>query len=78
MWEEYNIMDLNPKRNPYEMTLKEQVAREQALPHNTDGIPNKETLLAMKEVEYLKAHPDAGRRYTDVDKMIEDLINTMS
>ena len=56
MWEEYNIMDLNPKRNPYAMTLKEQVAREQALPHNTDAIPNKETLLAMKESRMMMSY----------------------
>ena len=54
-----------------------QAVREQALPFrpNMDCVPNKETLQAMGEVEYLKAHPEAGKRYNDVDAMMEDLLS---
>lgn len=53
-----------------------QAIREQALPFrpNMDSVPNMETLQAMGEVEYLKAHPEARNRYTDVDSMMEDLL----
>ena len=53
-----------------------QAVREQALPFrpNMDSVPNLETIKAMGEVEYLKAHPEARKEYTDVDSMMEDLL----
>ena len=36
--------------------------------------PNLETLDALKEVEMMKADPTLGKSYTDVDKMMEDLL----
>ena len=37
-------------------------------------VPNNETLEALKEVEEMKKNSDVGKIYTDVDKMIEDLM----
>lgn len=53
-----------------------QAVREQALPFrpNMDSVPNTETLKAIGEVEYLKAHPEARKKYADVDTMMEDLL----
>ena len=49
-----------------------QAVREQALPFrpNMDCVPNMETIRAMGEVEYLIAHPEARKGYTDVDKVM--------
>lgn len=54
-----------------------QAIREQALPFhpNMECVPNIETLKAMGEVEYLIEHPEARKGYTDVDKMMEDLLS---
>lgn len=54
-----------------------QAVREQALPFtpNMDRVPNMETLKAMGEVEYLVAHPEVGKKYTNVDEMMEDLLS---
>lgn len=54
-----------------------QAVREQALPFkpNMDRVPNLETIKAMGEVEYLKAHSEARHGYKDVDCMIEDLLS---
>jgi len=37
-------------------------------------IPNADTLEAIREVEDMKANPAIGKVYTDVDKMMEDLL----
>ena len=52
-----------------------QAVREQGIPFEiTREIPNKETLESFKEVEMMKKNPDIGKSYTDVDKMMEDLL----
>lgn len=37
-------------------------------------IPNEETLQAMQEVEEMIQNPKLGKRYHDVDEMLEELI----
>ena len=37
-------------------------------------LPNDETREAIKEVQRMKADPSLGKTYTDVDKMMEDLL----
>ena len=36
--------------------------------------PNEETIAAMQEVEQMKKDPTLGKRYEDVDSMMEDLL----
>ena len=36
--------------------------------------PNQETLDAINEVQQMKKDPSVGRSYTDVDKMMEELL----
>lgn len=40
----------------------------------TIDIPNSETLAAMKEVEEMKKNPSAYKSYTNVQKMMEDIL----
>lgn len=52
-----------------------QSLREQGIPFEiTRDTPNAETLAAFKEVEKMKKDPSLGKSYTDVDKMMEDLL----
>ena len=37
-------------------------------------IPNEETKEAMEEVRRMKTDPSSGKAYTDVDTMMEDLL----
>ena len=37
--------------------------------------PNKETLEALEEVRQMKADPTLGKTYTDVDKMMKELLS---
>ena len=37
--------------------------------------PNKETMDAIREVEDMKKHPSAYKSYTDVKKMMEDILD---
>ena len=37
--------------------------------------PNPETIEAIKEVEYMKAHPSESKGYTDVDLMMKELLS---
>lgn len=39
------------------------------------SVPNAETLEAIEEVKRMKADPSLGKAYTDVDKMMEELLN---
>lgn len=39
-------------------------------------IPNVETLAAIKEVEEMQKNPSAYKRYTNVDEMMEDILNS--
>ena len=40
-----------------------------------EGIPNNTTLVALREVEAMKANPSLGKSYDNVDEMLEDLLN---
>lgn len=52
-----------------------QVIRTQSIPFELKAdIPNDETLEAMEEVRWLKAHPEAAKRYTDVEEMMKELL----
>ena len=37
--------------------------------------PNSETIQAMKEVERMKANPNIGKEYTNVDDMMKELLD---
>lgn len=37
-------------------------------------IPNKETVEAIREVQEMKANPNIGKTYTDVDQMMKELL----
>ena len=52
-----------------------QAVREQGIPfYVSREIPNEETIAAFNEVEEMKKNPSLGKSYTDVDKMMEDLL----
>lgn len=40
----------------------------------TREIPNNETISAINEVQQMKKNPFLGKTYTDIDKMMRDLI----
>ena len=53
-----------------------QAVREQGIPfYVSREIPNEETIAAFNEVEEMKKNPSIGKSYTDVDKMMEDLLS---
>ena len=53
-----------------------QAVREQGIPfYVSREIPNEETIAAFNEVEETKKNPSIGKSYTDVDKMMEDLLS---
>lgn len=53
-----------------------QAIREQGIPFEiTKETPNSEMLSALREVEEMKKNPSLGKSYTDVDKMMEDLLS---
>ena len=37
-------------------------------------IPNTETMEAIEEVKQMKQNPSIGKSYTDVDKMMKELL----
>jgi len=52
-----------------------QVIRTQSIPFELKAeLPNEETLMAMEEVRMMKQNPSMGKRYQDVDTMMEDLL----
>lgn len=52
-----------------------QAVREQAIPFRIGARePNEETIEALDEVRRMKRNPNLGKSYTDVDKMMEDLL----
>lgn len=52
-----------------------QVVRTQSIPFELKAeIPNEETLEAIEEVRMMKKNPSMGKRYHDVDEMMEDLL----
>ena len=40
----------------------------------TGEIPNSETISAINEVQQMKQNPSLGKAYTDVDMMMEELL----
>ena len=52
-----------------------QAVREQRIPFNISmNNPNSETKAALEEVKKLKENPFMGKSYTDVDQMMEELL----
>lgn len=52
-----------------------QAVREQRIPFNISmEIPNPETRAAIEEVQQMKENPSMGKSYTDVDQMMEELL----
>lgn len=50
--------------------------REYRIPFEIGGdVPNRETIEAIQEVKKMKADPRLGKTYSDVDKMMEDLLS---
>ena len=50
--------------------------REQGIPFEISReVPNSETLAAIREVEEMKKNPSLGKSYTDIDKMMEDMLS---
>lgn len=39
-----------------------------------DDIPNQETLEALAELKYMKAHPDEYKSYISVDAMFDEIL----
>ncbi len=68
--------DLGLDLTTYFTMAAKQAIREQRIPFNVAReIPNSETMEAFKEVEEMKKDPSIGKSYTDVDKMMEDLLS---
>lgn len=40
-----------------------------------DDIPNQETLEALAELKYMKAHPEEYKRYESVEAMMADILS---
>ncbi|WP_455504627.1 hypothetical protein [Clostridium sp.] len=38
-------------------------------------VPNSETISAINEVQQMKKNPSLGKAYTDIDKMMEELLS---
>lgn len=52
-----------------------QAIRQQRIPFEISrDIPNAETIEALEEVKMMKQNPSIGKAYTDVDKMMEELL----
>lgn len=50
--------------------------REYRIPFEISGdVPNAETLEAIQEVKQMKANPNLGKTYSDVDQMMEELLS---
>ncbi len=53
-----------------------QAVREQRIPFElTRDVPNAETLAAIAEVGEMKKNPDKYKGYTDIDKMMRDILS---
>lgn len=54
------------------------MVRQQRIPFEVGlDIPNAETRAAIREVEQMKADPGMGKTYTDVDKMMGELLSNV-
>lgn len=52
-----------------------QAIRQQRIPFEISrDIPNTETIEALEEVKMMKQNPSIGKAYTDVDKMMGELL----
>lgn len=52
--------------------------RENRIPFEISrDVPNPETIAAFQEVERMKADPNFGKTYSDVDQMMEDLLKNV-
>lgn len=52
-----------------------QAVREQRIPFDISlNIPNSETKAAIEEIQKLKENPSMGKSYTDIDQMMEELL----
>ena len=52
-----------------------QTIRHNGLPFEVKlDTPNKETLMAIEEVQQMKKDPSLGKAYTDVDEMMKELL----
>lgn len=50
--------------------------REYRIPFEIGGaVPNQETVEALQEVKQMKADPNMGKTYTNVDQMMEELLS---
>lgn len=53
----------------------QKAVREYRIPFEISGnVPNEETMEAIQEVKRMKADPDLGKTYSDVDQMMEDYL----
>lgn len=49
--------------------------RENRIPFEVGvGTPNEETIEALREVEEMKKNPNYGKKYTNVDEMMKELL----
>ncbi|MCM1046982.1 MAG: type II toxin-antitoxin system RelB/DinJ family antitoxin [Clostridiales bacterium] len=52
-----------------------QAIREQRIPFEISrDVPNAETIAAIEEVKMMKQNHSIGKSYTDIDKMMEELL----
>lgn len=70
------MSDLGLDMTTFFTMAAKQAVREQGIPfYVSREIPNEETITAFNEVEEMKKNPSIGKSYTDVDKMMEDLLS---
>ena len=70
------MSDLGLDMTTFFTMAAKQAVREQGIPfYVSREIPNEETIAAFNEVEEMKKNPSIGKSYTDVDKMMEDLLS---
>ena len=50
-----------------------QSVREGKIPFEIKLIPNKKTIAAIKEAEYMELHPDESPTFENVDELMKDL-----
>lgn len=70
------MADLGLDMTTFFTMAAKQAVREQGIPfYVSREIPNEETIEAFNEVEEMKKNPSLGKAYSDVDKMMEDLLS---
>lgn len=70
------MADLGLDMTTFFTMAAKQAVREQGIPfYVSRKIPNEETIAAFNEVEEMKKNPSLGKAYSDVDKMMEDLLS---